>query len=607
MGWDGMDCREAMRRWLAVNVPDAGKTGFFTEGRRVIRQHPRCHGPPNADDPRVIEFLEGVRRVSPHAEPILVISLTAILGLLIGSVKVRGIKLGVAGMLFSGLFLGHLGLKLDPHLMSFLKEFGLALFVFTVGLQLGPGFFNSLRKDGLKLNALSMTIVLSGAVLVFVLGHFLLGWNAGVLAGVFAGATTNTPSLGAAQQAMAGEADLSAQAAMAYAVAYPFGVLGIILVILLIRVMFRIDPQRELEELKQLMSLGAREPQRASLRVENPNLDGVAIRSVPGLGDDGAVVSRIRRKDEEQARSATGETLLQVGDVILAVGTPEQLQRATLSIGSRVDEDLRKAPGNIVAKRVLVTHRDVIGKTIAATRISERFGVTVSRVSRQDMILTAIPELKLQFGDMLNIVGEEASIDGAAKVLGNSVRQLNETSFASIFIGITVGILFGLYPWSLPGMPVPLRLGLAGGPLIIAILMGRMGRIGPLVIHMPINANTAFRELGIIFFLACVGLGAGAEFVETAFSSTGFRWMLMGAVVTAAPLLLAGFIGRRFMKVNYVTLCGVLAGSMTDPPALAFSTKLTNSDYPSLAYANVYPLTMLMRILVAQIAVLWLC
>ena len=553
------------------------------------------------------ELLEQIKQVSPHAEPILVISLTAILGLLIGSVKVRGIKLGVAGMLFSGLLLGHLGLTLDPHLMSFLKEFGLALFVFTVGLQLGPGFFNSLKKDGLKLNGLALTIVLSGALLVFVLGHYLLGWNAGVLAGVFSGSTTNTPSLGAAQQAMGGKPDLASQAAMAYAVAYPFGVVGIILVILLIRMLFRIDPRQELEELRRQMSLGVREPQRASLRVDNPNLDGVAIRAVPGLGDDGAVVSRIRRRDDAEVRSATGETLLHVGDVILAVGTPEQLERATLSIGTRVDEDLRKAPGNIVAKRVIVTHKDMIGKTIAATRISERFGVTVSRVSRQDMILTAIPDLKLQFGDMLNIVGEEASIDGAARVLGNSVRQLNETSFASIFIGITVGILFGLYPWPLPGMPVPLRLGLAGGPLIIAILMGRMGRIGPLVIHMPINANTAFRELGIIFFLACVGLGAGGKFVETAFSATGLRWMLMGAVVTTVPLLIAGFIGRKFMKVNYVTLCGVLAGSMTDPPALAFSTKLTNSDYPSLAYANVYPLTMLMRILVAQIAVLWLC
>jgi len=493
--------------------------------------------------------------------------------------------------------------------MAFLKDFGLALFVFTVGLQLGPGFFNSLKKDGIKLNALALFIVFTGAFLVFVLGHFGLGWDAGVLAGIFSGASTNTPALGAAQQAMAttGNRDLASQAAMAYAVAYPFGVLGIILAIILLRVIFRIDTKKELEDLKEKMSLGGQAPQRASLRVENPNLAGVAIRNVPGVGENGAVVSRIRRKDEEEVRNDTGETLLSLGDVILAVGSDAQLAKAALSIGSRVEEDLRKAPGNVVVKRIIVTHKDMIGRTIAATRVSERFGVTISRVSRQDMILTAIPDLKLQFGDMLNIVGEESAINEAAKVLGNSVRQLNETSFASIFVGLTVGILFGLYPWSLPGMPVPLRLGLAGGPLIIAILMGRLGRIGPLVIHMPINANTAFRELGIIFFLACVGLGAGGKFVETAFSSTGLRWMAMGAVVTVVPLLLAGIIGRKLMGLNFLSLSGVLAGSMTDPPALAFSTKLANSDYPSLAYANVYPLTMVMRILVAQITMLWLC
>lgn len=555
------------------------------------------------------EFLDGIKEVSPHAEPILVLSLTAILGLLIGSIKVRGIKLGVAGMLFSGLLLGHFGLSLDPHLLAFLKEFGLALFVFTVGLQLGPGFFNSLKRDGLKLNALALVIVLSGAVLAFVFGHYLLGWRAGELAGIFSGATTNTPSLGAAQQAMGGTGNSGSagNAAMAYAVAYPFGVLGIILVIILIRTIFRIDPKRELVELKRHLTQGIQEPQRASLLVENPNLDGVTINNIPGLGDNGVVVSRIRRRDENEVHIARPETPLQVGDVILAVGSPEQLDRAALSVGRRVDQDLRTAPGNIISKRIIVTHKDVIGKTIADTRVCERFGVTVSRVSRQDMILTAIPDLRLQFGDMLNLVGEETAIEQAAKLLGNSVHQLNETSFASIFIGIAVGILFGLYPWNLPGMPVPLRLGLAGGPLIIAILMGRLGRVGPLVIHMPINANTAFRELGIIFFLACVGLGAGGKFVETAFSTTGLQWMAMGAAVTVIPLLIAGFIGRKMMKLNYLTLCGVIAGSMTDPPALAFSTKLTGSDYPSLAYANVYPLTMLMRIIVAQIAVLWLC
>ena len=557
----------------------------------------------------MIELLEGIKKISPHAEPILVLSLTAILGLLLGSIKFRGMKLGVAGMLFSGLILGHFGLSLDPHLMAFLKEFGLVLFVFTVGLQLGPGFFNSLKKDGMRLNALAILVIVLGAAIVFGLGHW-MKWQTGVMAGVFSGATTNTPSLGAAQQAMATVADGARQAnlsAMAYAVAYPFGVVGIIFAMVFLRLIFRIDPKKELLLLQQEMSEGVSEIQRASFVIGNPNIAGLEIHQVPGLANEGVVVSRIRRKNSDQTQGASPDTILQLGDVILAVGPTEQLQRVGLSIGTKVDEDLRKAPSNVMSKRIIVTHKDAVGKTIADTEITQRFGVTVSRVSRQDMILSAMPNIRLQFGDMLNLVGEEAAIEQAAKVLGNSVRQLNETSFASIFVGIALGIFVGLYPWNLPGVPVPLRLGLAGGPLIVAILMGRMGRIGPLVIHMPINANTAFRELGIIFFLACVGLGAGAKFVETAFSATGFQWMMLGAAVTTVPLIIAGIIGRKWMKLNYLTLSGVLAGSMTDPPALAFANKLADSDFPSLAYANVYPLTMLLRILVAQVAVLWLC
>jgi putative transport protein len=581
----------------------AGRRCSNTRSKRIVRAAQTAHYAP------VTEFLSRIKEVSPHAEPILVLSLTAILGLLLGSIKIRGMKLGVAGMLFSGLLLGHFGLSLDPQLMAFLKEFGLVLFVFTVGLQLGPGFFNSLKSDGLKLNSLAVIVVLFGAGIAYGTGYF-LKWDIGVIAGTLSGATTNTPSLGAAQQAMATTGNGSQQAnlaAMAYAVAYPFGVLGIILAMVIIRMIFRIDPKKELVLLQRKMAEGVGEVRRATIVIENANLAGESIKNIPGLGDEGIVVSRIRRQSEEETQVATRDTVIQLGDRVLAVGSPEQLHRAELSVGREVDEDLRDAPGNITAKRVIVTHKDVVGKTIAATQISQRFGVTVSRVSRQDMILTAMPNMRLQFGDMLNLVGEEAAIEQAAEVLGNSVRQLNETSFASIFVGITVGILFGLYPWSLPGVPMPLRLGLAGGPLIIAILMGRMGKIGPLVIHMPINANTAFRELGIIFFLACVGLGAGAKFVETAFSATGLQWMALGAAVTTIPLLVVGVIARKWLKVNYLTLVGVLAGSMTDPPALAFANKLVNSDYPSLSYANVYPLTMLLRILVAQMAVLWLC
>lgn len=535
--------------------------------------------------------------------------MTAVLGLLLGSLQFRGLKLGVAGMLFSGLLLGHFGITLDPHLLAFLKEFGLALFVFTVGLQLGPGFFNSLKKDGMKLNSLAALIILLGGLIAFGFGS-IIGWQPGVLSGLFSGATTNTPSLGAAQQAYATTAASGAGqgnlAAVSYAVAYPFGVIGIILAIVLLRWFFKINIADELKELQAMKASDYPELKRQAFRVENASLVGQPLRELPGLSRDGVVISRIRHQAESHALVARPESCLQLGDVVLAVGTPEALQRAGLSIGPAVEEDLRKAPSDVISKRVIVTDRSAVGKTLAQIEITERLGVVVSRVSRQDLVLSAMPNLKLQFGDMLHIVGEPSAIDDAAKLLGNSVRQLNETSFASIFIGILIGVFFGLYPWHIPGLPVPLRLGLAGGPLIIAILMGRMGRIGPLVIHMPINANTAFRELGIIFFLACVGLGAGGKFVETAFSPLGVQWMLLGAMVTMIPLLVVGGIARKVLKLNFITISGLFAGSMTDPPALAFANKLTQSDYPALSYANVYPLTMLLRILTAQVAVLLL-
>lgn len=547
--------------------------------------------------------MEMVKEISPHAEPILIIAVTAIVGLLLGSITIRGMKLGVAGMLFSGLLMGHLGLRLEPELLAFLKEFGLVLFVFTVGLQLGPGFFNSLKKDGAKLNALAVIIVLLSAVVIYV-GGSLLQWQPGVMAGIFSGATTNTPSLGAAQQVLGMNPAASGQtdtAAMAYAVVYPFGVIGIIFAIVILRALFRINPADELKQLQEQQQSALGKILHVTWEVQNPNMHGVAIRSIPGLGLDGVIISRIRRKDSIEAETVTADTLLYCGDRILAVGPTESLQRVVLGIGRVVDEDLRQAPGNVVGKQLFVTHKRVIGKTIRSLQISERFGVTVTRVSRQDMIITTVADVKLQFGDMINVVGEEASIEQVKKLLGNSVRELNETSFASIFVGIALGALFGLYPWHLPGMPVPLRLGLAGGPLLIAIIMGR---IGPMVIHMPINANTAFRELGIIFFLACVGLGAGGRFAETAFSSSGLQWIAMGIAVTMLPLLIAGIIGRKYFQLNFLTLSGLLAGSMTDPPALAFANKLSKSEYPSLAYANVYPMTMVLRIVVAQVAML---
>lgn len=546
-------------------------------------------------------LLEKIHAISPHAPPILVIAVTALVGLLIGSVKIKGLKLGVAGMLFSGLLMGHFGLTLEPELLSFLKEAGLVLFVFTVGLQLGPGFFNSLKKDGLQLNLLATLIVISGAIIVFAGGSY-LGWTPQALAGIFSGATTNTPSLGAAQQVLGPEK--AGTAALSYAAVYPSAVIGIILALVLLRAMFRIRIEEEISQLESSRVAATGTIDRVVLEVTNPNLDGARLRDLPGVGKEGVIITRIRRKKTNATEVGTANSLVHIGDLLTAVGRSESLQRAVLAIGSVSPENLFAASGPVTARRFVVTQRNVIGKTISQLGLQEKSNVTVSRLSRQGMILAATADVTLQFGDMVNVVGNEADLPAAEKMLGNSVRQLNETSFASIFLGITLGVIFGLYPWHLPGMPVPLRLGLTGGPLLVAILMGRLGRIGPLVIHMPINANTAFRELGIILFLGCVGLAAGGQFVETVFSQQGLAWIFMGTAVTMIPLLVFGFIGRKWMKLNYLTLSGLIAGSMTDPPALAFANKLGGSDAPSLAYATVYPLTMLLRILLAQIAVL---
>lgn len=549
------------------------------------------------------ELLEQVRTISPHAEPILVLALTTILGLLIGSIRVKGLKLGVAGMLFSGLIMGHFGVSLDPHLLAFLKEFGLVLFVFTVGLQLGPGFFHSLKKDGLKFNALATAVIGMGGLIAYG-GGKMLGWTPDVLAGIFSGATTNTPSLGAAQQLLAPPQVMISS--MAYAIVYPCAVVGLILALVLLRVMFRINVQEERELLDRNIHEALPNILRRTILVEQENVNGSRIKDLPALGSNGVIISRIFHQDRNEINVARGNSRIHVGDKLLAVGPEPAMQRAVVSIGREIDEDLRKIPGPISSKRLLVTNKRVIGKNIRTLMLQERYGVTVSRVSRQDMVFAAGAEVRLQFGDMVNVVGDEASLIQAEDYLGNSVKQINETSFAAIFLGIALGVLFGLYPWHLPGIPVPLRLGLAGGPLLVAIAMGRLGRIGPLVIHMPINANNAFRELGIIFFLGCVGLGAGGNFVVTAVSTQGLRWMALGLAVTLLPILLCGAFARKVMKLNYLTICGLLAGSMTDPPALAFANKLGESDHPSLAYANVYPLAMLLRIVVAQVALLWL-
>jgi putative transport protein len=545
----------------------------------------------------------------PVAWAVLVLTLVAVAGLALASIKVKGVGLGIAGVLFAGIFAGHFGMHIEKEILEFVREFGLILFVFTIGLQLGPGFFASLRKQGLKLNMLAAAVVLMGAGIAVTLKFFNIADIVSAL-GLFSGATTNTPSLGATQtmlKGMTGEyADKAALPALAYAVAYPGGVFGIITVLLILRTVFRINPEKEAELFRAEQRGGVETLERINLIVENTNLDNLPIGNVPGR-EGGVVVSRIKRVGVSEVETATEQTVLHRGDVILAVGTRKALEKFRVVIGRESDLNLVKVPSRVVSRKIVVTRKAVLGKTIGELDLDDIYGVAVTRVTRADIEMTAVPELKLQFGDTVQIVGDEKSMAKVAEVLGNCVHALNETNFIPIFIGIALGVLVGTLPITIPNMPVPVRLGIAGGPLIVAILLSRLGRLGPMLWYMPANANMAFRELGIVLFLACVGVRAGEKFFGTVFTGEGLHWLAGGFAITVIPILLIGLIARLVFKMNFTVISGLLAGSMTDPPALAFANAVSRSDAPSVAYATVYPLTMLLRIVSVQVLILIFC
>lgn len=554
-----------------------------------------------------MNWLNHLGATQPVAHALLILCLVAVTGLTLGGVRWRGVKLGTAGVLFAGIVFGHFGQEIEHRILEFVREFGLVLFVFTIGLQLGPGFFASFRRHGVRLNALATAIVLGGAG-VTALGAWLHGYDFIAALGLFSGATTNTPSLGAAQQTLATLGNLppakAALPALAYAVSYPIGIIGIIGSLLIVRSIFRIDPAREAELFRAEQQRGIEPLGRLNLVVENKNLEGVAVGEIPGRRETGVAISRIRRDGQKTVITATDDAVLHVGDILLVVGTWRGLEQFARVVGSASEVDLLKSPGIIAHRKIVVTHKDVLGKTLAELGIDHLHGVAITRVSRADIEMTAVPDLRLQFGDVLNVVGDDEGLRNASAALGNSLKALNETQFVPIFVGIALGILAGTLPVSFPGLPVPVKLGLAGGPLVLAIMLGRLGHIGPLVWHMPASANFAFRELGITLFLACVGLKAGKEFFHTVFTPQGLWWMLGALAIAMIPLLVIACVGRMVMKLNYMTLSGMMAGSMTDPPALAFANAISKSDAPSVAYATVYPLTMLLRILAAQIMTL---
>jgi putative transport protein len=538
---------------------------------------------------------------------VLVISIISVVGLGLSAIKFRGVGLGITGVLFAGLFFGHLGWHIDDGVLQFLKESGLILFVFTIGLQIGPGFFASLKRQGLPVNICATLIVLCGAGTTLLVAK-VLGINPLAAAGLFSGATTNTPSLGAAQQAIVmlphAEAGSKGLPALAYAVAYPGGVIGIIFCIVLLRSLFRINAVEEVAAFEKERRGQTPSLKRRAIRITNPDLDGLTIAGIPGLPGAGVVVSRIRTASTGDIDVATGQMRIHVGDTLLAVGTPADLDRFQEGVGEPSQEDLLGSESGIIYRRIIVTRKTPLGKTLRELALHTICGVIVTRIQRGEIEIPGAPDTRLQFGDTLLCVGDGTGLDQAAKLLGNSPKDLGHTNFLPVFLGIALGVAAGLIPLALPGLPAAVRLGLAGGPLIIAIILSRIGQIGRLVWYMPADANLALREMGIVLFLACVGLKAGAKFIPTLMSPEGLSWLIGGFCITVLPLLIVGILARLILKMNYVTLSGLIAGSMTDPPALAFANTMVKSDSVSISYAAVYPLTMLLRILCAQLLVL---
>lgn len=544
--------------------------------------------------------------MSEIALTVSVLALVAVVGLWIGNVKIRGVGFGIGGVLFGGIIVGHFvdqaGVALSSPMLHFIQEFGLILFVYTIGIQVGPGFFASLRVSGLRLNLFAILIVILGGLVTAVL-HKLFNIPLPVVLGIFSGAVTNTPALGAGQQILR---DLGVpfevvdQMGMSYAMAYPFGICGILLTMWLVRLFFRINVEKEAQRFEESSGNGHANLHTINVRVENSNLNQMAIQDVPMLNSDNIVCSRLKR-GELLMVPAPG-TLIQAGDLLHLVGRPEDLHNAQLVIGQEVATSLSTRGTDLKVERVVVTNEKVLGKKIRDLHVKQRYDVVISRLNRAGVELVASSSASLQFGDILNLVGRQEAIDAVAAELGNAQQKLQQVQMLPVFIGIGLGVLLGSVPLFIPGFPAALKLGLAGGPLIMALILGRIGSIGKLYWFMPPSANLALRELGIVLFLAVVGLKSGGDFVATLTQGEGLSWIAYGIFITAIPLLTVGILARMLAKMNYLTLCGMLAGSMTDPPALAFANNLhATSGAAVLSYATVYPLVMFLRIITPQL------
>ena len=535
------------------------------------------------------------------------------LGVYLGKIKVFGISLGVTFFLFAGILAGHFGFTGTLSTLNFIQDFGLILFVYCIGLQVGPGFFESFKKGGITLNALACGVVALNIVVMLVLYFCFMDTsdvkNLPMMVGVLCGAITNTPGLGAATEALSqvfGEGQSVPQIASGYACAYPLGVVGIIAATIAIRYICRVVLKDEEEEImKQMAENPHAKPHKMTLRVSNEALHGKTVLQVRNFLGRDYVCSRALH--DGHVSIPTKDTIMYLGDHLFIVCAEDDAEAIQAFIGPEEYVNWEEQDVPLVSKTILVTQPKMNGKTLGQLHFSSVHGVNVTRISRSGMNLFADRHLRIQIGDKMVVVGPEDAVDRVASKMGNSVKKLNHPNLITIFVGILVGIIFGSIPFAIPGVPTPVKLGLAGGPLIIAILIGRFGYKFHLITYVSTGANMMLREFGLALFLASVGIKAGANFVNTVVAGDGLNYVWMGFLITVIPILIVGVIARLKYKLNYFTLMGLIAGSTTDPPALAFANQSSNTDAPAVGYSTVYPLTMFLRIVTAQLIVLLLC
>lgn len=542
------------------------------------------------------------------AHSVMLVGLVIAIGLALSRIKIGGISLGVTWILFAGIVAGHFGMILDPVTSHFVKEFGLILFIYSIGLQVGPGFFSSFRSGGLTYNVLATGIVLLSCVTCYAI-HLVTGEDLFAMIGVLYGAVTNTPGLGAAQQTFSDMHNGTSNSlfAQGYAMAYPLGVLGIIGCIVLIKVIFRIDLKQEQETYRQHNQNYSATVQAVTLEITNEGVNGKTMSEIARIAGREIVATRLMHTNSQDVELIDEHTRLQVGDRLFLVALPADVEALSVILGRQIDMDEKqwnKQHGNeLVSERLVVTNPKLNGRRLGDLKLRSTFNITITRIKRAGVDMVATPMFLLQLGDRVTVVGEKKNVENVKSMIGDSVKRLDQPQLTSIFLGIALGVILGSLPIYFPGMPVPVKLGLAGGPLIVSILIAKFGPQFKMVTYTTGSANLLMREIGICLFLASVGIGAGDGFVETVMNG-GYMWVLYGFLITIIPLLIIGVIARTVCHLTYFSIAGLISGATTDPPALAYSNSICGTDQASVAYSTVYPLTMFLRVLCGQIMVL---